>query len=168
MKSTSDEPAWAGSCRQLPAHPMIRSSETSVNKISTWRHIPEDGILHSHRREDLKSHTVICLLAKTSLTDSALIQAPTFSRRHTKTHSDNNRRHSEKDWHTSTTTQLWNADMPTSSSHTEFLSTAATASTRWRVRELYCQISYGDIIHITVNKTYDIASYMTREICRNL
>jgi hypothetical protein len=23
----------------------IRSSETSVNKISTWRHIPEDGIL---------------------------------------------------------------------------------------------------------------------------
>jgi hypothetical protein len=25
----------------------IRSSETSVNKISTWRHIPEDGILHS-------------------------------------------------------------------------------------------------------------------------
>jgi hypothetical protein len=28
---------------------------------------------------------VICLLAKNSLTDSALIQAPTFSRRHTKT-----------------------------------------------------------------------------------
>jgi hypothetical protein len=35
----------------------IRSSETSVNKISTQRHIPEDGILHSHRRENLKSHT---------------------------------------------------------------------------------------------------------------
>jgi hypothetical protein len=34
----------------------IRSSETSVNKISTQRHIPEDGILHSHRRENLKSH----------------------------------------------------------------------------------------------------------------
>jgi hypothetical protein len=33
----------------------IRSSETSVNKISAWRHIPEDGILHSHRRENLKS-----------------------------------------------------------------------------------------------------------------
>jgi hypothetical protein len=32
----------------------IRSSETSVNKIPTRRHIPEDGI-HSHRRENLKS-----------------------------------------------------------------------------------------------------------------
>jgi hypothetical protein len=35
---------------------VIRSSETSVNKISTRRHIPEDDILHSHRRENLKSH----------------------------------------------------------------------------------------------------------------
>jgi hypothetical protein len=34
----------------------IRSSETSVNKIPTRRRIPEDGILHSHRRENLKSH----------------------------------------------------------------------------------------------------------------
>jgi hypothetical protein len=34
----------------------IRSSETSVNKISTLCHIPEDGILHSHRRENLKSY----------------------------------------------------------------------------------------------------------------
>jgi hypothetical protein len=39
----------------------IRSPETSVNKISTWRHIPEDGILHSHRRENLKSHIYVCL-----------------------------------------------------------------------------------------------------------
>jgi hypothetical protein len=31
------------------------SSETSVNKISTRRHIPDEGILHSHRRENLKS-----------------------------------------------------------------------------------------------------------------
>jgi hypothetical protein len=68
-KSTSDEPAWAGSCSlQLPLHAgsslvdfytlkmeAIRSYETSVNKISTRRHIPEDGILHSHRRENLKS-----------------------------------------------------------------------------------------------------------------
>jgi hypothetical protein len=65
------------------------------------------------------SSTVICLLAKNSLTDSALIQAPTFSQRHTKTHSDNNRRNSERDWHRSTTTQLWNAEMPTSSNHTD-------------------------------------------------
>jgi hypothetical protein len=26
---------------------VIRSSETSVNKISTWRHIPEDDILQA-------------------------------------------------------------------------------------------------------------------------
>jgi hypothetical protein len=36
----------------------IRSSETSVNKISTRRHIPEDDILHSRRRENLKSYIV--------------------------------------------------------------------------------------------------------------
>jgi hypothetical protein len=40
---------------------VIRSSETSVNKISTRPHIPEDGILHSHRRENLKSYNIkIC------------------------------------------------------------------------------------------------------------
>jgi hypothetical protein len=33
----------------------ICSSETSVHTRSTRRHIPEDGILHSHRRENLKS-----------------------------------------------------------------------------------------------------------------
>jgi hypothetical protein len=55
---------------QLPAHAgslladfsilkmeAIRSSETSVQStISTRRHTPEDGILHSHRRENLKSY----------------------------------------------------------------------------------------------------------------
>jgi hypothetical protein len=30
----------------------IRSSETSVHTRSTQYHIPEDGILHSHRREN--------------------------------------------------------------------------------------------------------------------
>jgi hypothetical protein len=35
----------------------IRSSETSVQSTtSTRRHNPEDGILHSHRRENLKSY----------------------------------------------------------------------------------------------------------------
>jgi hypothetical protein len=34
----------------------LRSSETSVNKISTRRHIPEDGILQSQSRENLKSY----------------------------------------------------------------------------------------------------------------
>jgi len=46
-----------------------------------------------------------------------LIQAPTFSRWHTKTHAGNNRCHSERDYHRSTTTQLWNAEMSTSSNH---------------------------------------------------
>jgi hypothetical protein len=43
-----------------------RSSETSVQfTISTWRHIPEDGILHSHRCGNLKSYTFnIVLLFK--------------------------------------------------------------------------------------------------------
>jgi hypothetical protein len=35
---------------------MIRSSETSVHTRSTQRHIPEDGILHSHCCENLKSY----------------------------------------------------------------------------------------------------------------
>jgi hypothetical protein len=32
-----------------------RSSETSVYNKPTRHHIPEEGILHSHRRENLKS-----------------------------------------------------------------------------------------------------------------
>jgi hypothetical protein len=32
----------------------IRSSETSVHTRSTRRHVPEDGIVHSHRRENLR------------------------------------------------------------------------------------------------------------------
>jgi hypothetical protein len=37
----------------------IRSSEISINKISTRRHIPEDEILHSDRGDNLKSY--ICI-----------------------------------------------------------------------------------------------------------
>jgi hypothetical protein len=36
-----------------------RSSETSNFNQRTWRHIPEDGILHSHRLENLKSYILI-------------------------------------------------------------------------------------------------------------
>jgi hypothetical protein len=37
----------------------IRSSETSVLTTATRRNITEDGILHSHRREYLKSYTAL-------------------------------------------------------------------------------------------------------------
>jgi hypothetical protein len=38
------------------------SSETSVLTRATWRNNPEDTILHSHRRENLKSYIVVnCL-----------------------------------------------------------------------------------------------------------
>jgi hypothetical protein len=40
----------------------IRSSETSVHTRSTRRHIPEDGILHSHRNENLKSYILFLFL----------------------------------------------------------------------------------------------------------
>jgi hypothetical protein len=46
----------------------IRSSETSVNRIPTRRHIPKDGILHSHRRENIKSHNNECVLCESSWT----------------------------------------------------------------------------------------------------
>jgi hypothetical protein len=35
------------------------SSETSVIIRTTQRHIPEDGIFHSHRRENLKSYIAL-------------------------------------------------------------------------------------------------------------
>jgi hypothetical protein len=53
---------YSSAARQHQSHEECRllgcSSETSVHIRSTRRHIPEDGILHSHRRENLDSYTV--------------------------------------------------------------------------------------------------------------
>jgi hypothetical protein len=37
----------------------IRTSEPSVLTTTTRRHIPEDGILHSHRHQNFKSYTAL-------------------------------------------------------------------------------------------------------------
>jgi hypothetical protein len=36
----------------------LHSSETSILTRTVWHNIPEDGILHSHHHENLKSYII--------------------------------------------------------------------------------------------------------------
>jgi hypothetical protein len=50
----------------------LLSPETSDLARATWRHIQEDGILHSYRRDNLKSYMLFKLLYTTVLKKSII------------------------------------------------------------------------------------------------
>jgi hypothetical protein len=47
-----------------PMTEVLRSSEMSGLTRATWRNIPADGIIHSHRFENLKSYKYSLALVK--------------------------------------------------------------------------------------------------------
>jgi hypothetical protein len=53
-------------------------SETSVLTRATGRNIPEDTILHSHRRENLKSYTIYTLRPQIIITTITIGTKVTF------------------------------------------------------------------------------------------
>jgi hypothetical protein len=46
-------------CR-MPSSGMWRHVDLVLTDVSQEHHITEDGILHSHRRENLKSYITLC------------------------------------------------------------------------------------------------------------
>jgi len=72
----------------------VRTSETSVySNETTRRYIPEDSKLHTHRREDLKCHTVTLI----SFTDPLASMAQPLSRYN----ENRNRKSNQNTGHTS-------------------------------------------------------------------
>ena len=104
---------------------------------------------------------------------AALIQASTFLWRHTKTHADSNRCHSERDFHRSTTTQLWNADMSTSSNHTKAFSQCChgkhtVASTRTLLSDHVCSAYKWMPSDLTINACWQCDSQMKSLFCNEV
>jgi hypothetical protein len=62
MLAVTNNRSTLHSVRQL-----LSSSETSVLPRATWRNIPEDAILHSHRREYLESSTAFLKFCKSKI-----------------------------------------------------------------------------------------------------
>jgi hypothetical protein len=59
LRRAGEQPAHARSLLanfSTPKMEALRSSETSVHTRNAPPHIPENGILHNHRRENLKSY----------------------------------------------------------------------------------------------------------------
>jgi hypothetical protein len=90
-KSACEKPAWTGGWFNLhpPAHvgfsrsdfstlmmEAICSSETSVHTGSARRHVPEGGILCSHRRENLKSYIISIMLGTSALSAAFMSFSP--------------------------------------------------------------------------------------------